>query len=309
MFLARIARRTRQCRDHFLVALAVEDFPKATPGQFLQVMCREPDCEYGAAQQAPLRESDGTSRACAAGQGGPLLRRPFSVAGLRRSPQGCEIDLLGRAVGPGTTWLAKQAIGQAVDIVGPLGRGFSAPTPNHQALLVAGGVGLAPIIWLAEELTLSGVHCAAACGARTRELIAITLVREPSADEPTLCAEEFARWGIATLIATDDGSCGMKGSVVDGMRRCFEAVGGAANTAVFACGPAPMLRATASFCAEHGLPCQVAMERMMGCGMGTCQSCVVPVRDDRVEDGWRYALCCTEGPVFDAADVVWANVV
>jgi dihydroorotate dehydrogenase electron transfer subunit len=238
-----------------------------------------------------------------------MLRRPFSIAALRRSAHGCEIDLLGRITGEGTAWLASRDTGDAVDVLGPLGRGFSLPPPGSRVLLVAGGIGLPPVRWLGEELRKNNIACEAVYGAITRDLLPVTLLCEPpNSGELRACVEEFARYGINTLLTTDDGSCGMRGQVTDGMRRYCETIGDPRSIRVYACGSEAMLRAIARFCAERSMPCEMAMERKMGCGMGTCQSCVVPVTDKKSESGWRYALCCTDGPVFDAADVLWSRV-
>jgi dihydroorotate dehydrogenase electron transfer subunit len=235
-----------------------------------------------------------------------MLRRPFSIAGFRRDADHCEIELLGRVAGPGTAWLAACHPGDAVDILGPLGRPFSHPPAGAEALLVAGGIGLPPIRWLGEELTRQGVACEAVYGAQARDLMPITLALEPPADGSlSLCVREFASLGIPAMVTTDDGSCGVQGPVTKGVQHYLLGRQAAAPLYVYACGPEAMLRAVALLCRDRGLPCEVAMERMMACGMGTCQSCVVRVVDETTETGWRYALCCTEGPVFNATKVLW----
>ena len=125
-----------------------------------------------------------------------------------------------------------------------------------------------------------------------------------AAGTATMCVEEFARVGTPAAVTTDDGSCGLRGRVTDAMKVLFDS-SMARATNVYACGPEPMLRAVAQLCAQQGVRCELAMERVMGCGMGTCQSCVVPVNDSTRAEGWRYALCCSEGPVFDARQVRW----
>lgn len=235
-----------------------------------------------------------------------MLRRPFSIGGLRRLPGRVEIDLLGRVVGPGTTWLSQRVTGDVVDVLGPLGRGFSTPRPDQTALLIAGGIGLPPIRWHGEILHEMGIPSAAIFGSQSQDLIPLTLTAAPDpAGEATRCAEEFSRCGIPTAITTDDGSCGMRGRVTDALRPMLRHLAQANDAMVFACGPEPMLRAVGLMCAHSGVACELAMERVMACGMGTCQSCVLPVHDPSRESGWRYALCCTEGPVFEASSVRW----
>jgi len=274
------------CREHFELALSIAAFPSAKPGQFVQVLCRDP--------VQSLRD------------GQAMLRRPFSIGGLRRGAQGVEIDILGRVVGPGTAWLAARRPGDVVNLLGPLGRPFSMPTNGEIPVLVAGGVGLPPIRWLAQTLARAGVMPSFICGAQSRDLLAIGLACEPPVDgKMSECIKEFAGLGVPAAITTDDGSCGLRGRVTDALTRQLDASTGRAAR-VYACGPEPMLHAVASLCARRGVACEVAMERVMGCGMATCQSCVVPVREGASADGWRYALCCREGPVFDAATVIWS---
>ena len=305
LFIGRVVRCGFPCHAHFRLSLAAAGFPSAEPGQFVHLRC--PD--------ALVREPTVVSRdACGADQSfwsaanptAPLLRRPFSIAGLRLDGRTCEIDLLGRVVGPGTSWLASLAPGDAIDVLGPLGNAFSMPGSNRRALLVAGGVGLPPIRWLGERLRTSDVPCDAIYGAQTRTLLPVTLLQEPSpAGDPTFCVAEFARDGIPVAITTDDGSCGLRGRVTDRLSRYLDECRDASLLVVYACGPHAMLREVASICLRRRIECELAMERTMGCGLGTCQSCVVKVVDEAGAIGWRYALCCTEGPVFKASQLIW----
>jgi dihydroorotate dehydrogenase electron transfer subunit len=301
-----VAERRAPCREHFELLLRADRFPSAVPGQFVQVLCAVARDGDGGRDRTTSC-ADAARRAASGGEtAAPILRRPLSIASLRRLPDHCELGLMGRVVGAGTAWLDARRPGDVISVLGPLGNGFSMPPRGAGALLVAGGVGLPPIRWLGEILRKNGISCDAIYGARTRELIPLSLIRTPSETAvPTLCAEEFARHDIPTAIMTDDGSCGLRGQVTDAMQRYFDSRETASRVHVFACGPEAMLRAVAAFCAGRELACEVAIERMMGCGMGTCQSCVVPVSDEACEDGWRYALSCTEGPVFDAARLRW----
>lgn len=285
IFLSRVARRVTLCEEHFELTLTLDDFPPAVPGQFVQVLCHPPDdAEAGAA----------------------MLRRPFSIGGLERGARGVEMKILGRVVGKGTAWLDARGPGDSISLLGPLGRGFTAPPRGATALMVAGGVGLPPIRWLAETLANTGVSCTAIVGAQRQSLLPVTLVDEPSATgSATKCVDEFASAGIPAAVTTDDGSCGMRGRVTDALETFFLTPISRETLRVYACGPEAMLRAVAMLCAAQGVACELAMERAMGCGMGTCQSCVVPVNDSARAEGWRYALCCTEGPVFDARRIRW----
>jgi|CXWL01.1.fsa_nt_gi dihydroorotate dehydrogenase electron transfer subunit len=299
IFLTTVTRRRTPCREHFEVTLGIDHFPDAQPGQFLQVLCRPPESTN---HNSPSRVATVASGDLA----NPFLRRPFSIAGMRRTASGCEIDLLGRVVGEGTAWLNRLAPGDIVDVLGPLGRPFSTPPAKHRAILVAGGIGLPPIRWLGETLRTSRIECTAFYGALTRDLLPITLTNEPMRDAtPAMCVEDFARHGIPTAITTDDGTCGLAGRVTVALNRYLDGRPDRASSCLYACGPEPMLHVVADLAAKFQVGCELAMERVMGCGMGTCQSCVIPVRDSDHALGWRYALCCTEGPVFAADRIIW----
>lgn len=310
IFLAKTLSRRALCREHFQVILAVDQFPNAVPGQFLQVLCSAPQSSATTHTSAPHQSTaDGAKPEQNSTFNGLMLRRPFSIGGLRRVGNTCEIELIGRVVGPGTTWLSALEPGNRVDVLGPLGCGFTPPPPGNKALLVAGGVGLPPIRWWGQVLREQDRDCAMIYGAQSRDTLPVRLCNEPAAEgDFGLCVEEFATWGIPTMITTDDGSCGLKGRVTDGLLRYFAHSAQPLRVSVYACGSLPMLRAVASICAARGVACELAMERLMACGMGTCQSCVLPMRDDSAGTGWHYALSCTDGPVFDASQVSWSEL-
>lgn len=288
VFLARVARNESICREHYRLVLVLPEFPEAAPGQFVQLLCNEPS------------EAGWT--------GGAFVRRPFSIGGVHRLGDRVELEILHRAIGIGTHWLARLQRDDPVSLLGPLGRPFRLPDAASTALLVGGGIGLPPLIWLAESLRAAGRPAIAFCGSRTADLLPLT--REPasdcSGDEPALFCREFSRVGVPGLVATDDGSLGQRGVVPDVFAAWLDRHPETVRSAVvYTCGPDRMMRAVARVCADRKLPCQVCLERMMACGMGTCQSCVVKVRDSAAPDHWRYRLCCTDGPVFDAGDVIW----
>jgi dihydroorotate dehydrogenase electron transfer subunit len=288
IFLTRVARRRSPCDEHFELALALDEFPPAVPGQFVQVLCQTPDSALG-------RDP-----------GAAILRRPFSIGGLRRAAKGIELDLLGRVVGPGTAWLDRRSPGDEVSILGPLGRGFTAPRNGESVLLVSGGIGLPPIRWLAESLANTGVSCTSIVGAQRRSLLPVRISQTPAADgAATTCVEEFSQLGIPTAVTTDDGSCGLRGRVTDAIEQFFRTHPARDSLRVYACGPEPMLRAVADLCARQQVTCELAMERVMGCGMGTCQ-CASYRSTTPLERGLALCPCCTEGPVFDSRRIRWA---
>ena len=206
-----------------------------------------------------------------------ILRRPFSVY---RAYDDC-IEILYQAVGRGTTVLAGALPGTRMDLIGPLGTGWSIPETARRALLVAGGLGIAPMGMLAEELTRRGVEVVLAQGAPTAGRL---LAREAMA---ALCSR--------AAVATDDGSAGTCGLVTDLVEGLIDAE---QPDVVYACGPEPMQRAAAAQAAAAGVPCQVSLERLMACGVGACLSCVVATTAGRKR-------ACVDGPVFDAAEVLW----
>lgn len=275
------------CRDHFLLTLRTDHFPAAQPGQFVQVLCR-PSLEH-----------------CT----GAYLRRPFSIAALRRTEASAELDILHRVVGPGTAYLAGLRSGDRVNVIGPLGHGFEPPVHMRTAYLVGGGVGLPPLLWLARELTAAGTSAVLFAGARTADLMPLTRADgrplRAAGLEAVSGLREIGEPAPPVILATDDGSLGFAGTAVAAARAFRERHGTpAAGLVMFACGPEPMLRAAAHLADEWGVPCQVCLERVMACGFGTCQSCVVRVRR-RDPPGWRYALCCRDGPVFAHSEVIW----
>ena len=251
-----------------------------------------------------------------------MLRRAFSIARLRRetsiatvpdpsaaTPGAAVVDLIYRVVGSGTRWMASLRPGDAVSALGPLGCPFPI-TAKPIAWMVAGGVGLPPMLWLAEALNRAGKRAVAFCGAQSKDLLALELDddRPPERNgfAATQTAVEFSRSGTPVVISTDDGSLGFHGHIGAAMEAYADAnTVTPADVVVYTCGPERMMKYVADFCAARGIECLVCMERAMACGTGTCQSCVVPISDREDADGWRYALCCTEGPVFDATRVIW----
>lgn len=308
MYAAAVAANEKLCAAHGLLRLRVGSFPPTRPGQFVQVRCVDPaerrerrEVAWSASQ--PPRAAHGDFV-----RAEPFLRRPFSLAGRRDAPGGVELEIIYRVVGAGTAWLEGLRPGAAVSVLGPLGNGFSVRAGKPAAAIVAGGVGIPPMIYLAEALAAAGKGAKAFCGVRSEHLLPLRLTGAAEVSplgEPALCAAEFAAHGVATAIATDDGSLGWRGLVPDAFERWL---GGQADPSgrlvVYACGPEAMMRAVGRLCVERGIECQLALERHMACGMGTCQSCVVKVRGGG-ERGWAYELVCADGPVFEARQLVW----
>jgi len=304
---ATVARNEQLCREHFRLTLRVPHWPDAHPGQFVHIgSVTQASSGYRTLDEESWPAADGLETDPRT----PMLRRAYSIAGLRRIHDGVEMDVIYRVVGLGTRWLNSLHTGDRVSALGPLGNCFPIREDKPLAWLVAGGVGLPPMLWLAETLHAAGKQTVAFCGAQTADLLALSLdAGNPPAKDAaraTRSAVEFARCEVPVVISTDDGSLGYHGHVGAALTAYHETNPTTEDQViVYTCGPERMLRFVAEFCLARGIECFVCMERSMACGTGTCQSCVVPVRDETDPDGWRYRLCCTEGPVFNAETVIW----
>jgi len=297
------------CDDHYRIALSVPHFPPTRPGQFVQIQCRRSveqlgarivDWPQGRWPQIPQGELTDAE---------PLLRRPMSLAGRRAGPGGSvELHVIYHCVGAGTRWLASVRPGDTLSVLGPLGNAFAIRDDRPVAALVGGGVGIPPLLYLAESLAKAGKCSVAFAGARTASLLPLGLSAPDDASRdgsPSLCVAEFAAHDIAASVSTDDGTLGFAGLVSEPFRRWLDGQGSPGeNIVVYCCGPEAMMQVVGEICVARGVECQLSLERHMACGMGTCQSCICRVRTDDAR-GWTYKLCCTHGPVFDAREVVW----
>jgi dihydroorotate dehydrogenase electron transfer subunit len=261
---ARVLSNTRLSADYNVLALeAPEVAESVTSGQFVMVK--------------PGRTSD------------PLLRRPFSVFEvLEKNGLAIGLSILSKRVGITTRQLYDAVPGDVVSCLGPLGKPFTLLEPPRQAWMVAGGVGLAPFATLASAMLARGVRTTLFYGARSAQEL--------------FYLDWFQSRGVMLELATEDGSKGVKGRVTLPLDRALESRGDD-NVRVFVCGPEPMLEAVAHVCEKHKRPCEVSVERTMGCGMGGCYSCVVSVKEPA--GGHHYVRSCISGPVFQASDLVW----
>lgn len=213
---------------------------------------------------------------------GPLLRRPFSIHGLIQD-DGCftGVDILYKKVGSFTRRLSEMSPGTSLNMLGPLGNDFEVPGSARRIWMVAGGVGVAPLVFLAQSLAEQGVDmpaCSVFIGGQTqRDLV---------------CQDRFSRLGMMVYPVTEDGSAGEKGLVTGPLER---------ETAprppdlICACGPLAMLRAVAGIARKHGVACRVSLETIMACGLGACLGCAV----ETVGSPDAYRHVCIDGPVFD----------
>ena len=221
----------------------------------------------------------------------PLLRRPFSVFEILRDGAGAPsgLSLLNKRIGPSTSLVYGARPGQHVACLGPLGRPFSLVDPPSEAWMVAGGVGLAPFLTLAEALRARGVRSTLFYGARRAEEL--------------FCLNLFQDLEVDLTLTTEDGSAGERGRVTAPIEQRLAARAPAAPVMIYACGPEGMLAATAKIAMRYGRPCQVSVERIMGCGLGGCYSCVVPMRTER--GGFHHVRSCLSGPVLAGDQILW----
>jgi dihydroorotate dehydrogenase electron transfer subunit len=302
---ARIVQNRPLCDEHVAVEAELDHFPSSEPGQFLEVLCST------APEQSPreLTCLDGEFPKPGPGfnRTSPLLRRPFSIADHVGLPGGgARLTVISRTIGVGTEWLEHVAPGDTLNLTGPLGRGFRIPDEDIPVVLVGGGVGIPPLLYLARRLhERRRAEVLAIFGALRGNLLPVRLRASPDAQgRPSPCAELPGDAPFPVIVTTDDGSLGLCGRVTDALRSWHQQTRPPWQTLVCACGPEPMLRAVAAMTRELRMRCQLCVERMMGCGIGTCLSCVVRVRDPRSPQGWRWAVSCTEGPVFDRDELL-----
>jgi dihydroorotate dehydrogenase electron transfer subunit len=282
---AQIISNERDTDAYFrLVLSAPRIAPLVQPGQFAHV------------RVTPLKDA--------------LLRRPFSIFQV----SGDTFSILYKNVGKGTEALSRMRAGEAVSVIAPLGHGFTVPKSGGETpLLVAGGYGMAAMYLLAQRSPQKGIVFV---GGRKRVDI--------------LCEKEFQKLGWDVRVTTEDGSHGEKGLVTEPLiaelrgsrgheaqtknaesgkrkaeiRQSLLTPAATRKLQIFVCGPTGMLRAVGKIAEDFNVPAELSMDEHMCCGVGVCLTCVIPIKTG---GGWEYQRTCTEGPVFDARDIVWEN--
>lgn len=250
-------------------------------GAYVLLTFRHPEVAHeGRAGQFVMIKAGTTSE--------PLLRRPFSIMDV--DPRRETFTLFLKTVGPGSRALADLRQGETAACLGPLGRPFTRPAAGIEPLMVAGGYGIAPFHLFSLELLATGVRPRLFYGGRNAGDLQI---RQP-----------FTTMGVPLAVSTDDGTLGHRGRVTEPLEAYLDAPGHSGSFALYGCGPDAMLNEVARLAERRGLRAQVSLDPWMGCGIGTCLGCVVPIQG--ADDGRpRFRCACTEGPVFDARDVVW----
>jgi dihydroorotate dehydrogenase electron transfer subunit len=215
--------------------------------------------------------------------GWPYLRRPFSVYS---SDGESEIDIVYKVVGRATSTMSRMRAGEEFDVIGPLGKGFTAKETCAHTVAVAGGIGIPPIAYYCQKYVGFCERITLVAGAATRDelLVPVGLVVQ----------------GVEIAAYTEDGSKGCRGTALDGLASVVGAPAFESGSAqVVACGPREMLSRVARLCRDRGVGCQVCVEEIMACGVGACLSCAVPAA------GGGYVHACKDGPVFDGNDIDW----
>ncbi len=267
---ARVVENERLYGDtHRTWFAAPEVVRGAVPGQFVMLRCTEPAPHDESPPQATALPDD------------PLLPRAMSVHRLRQGPNGPEWSILYDVVGRGTAWLASRRPGDLVFCWGPLGHGYTVRPSSQQLLLVAGGIGVAPLVWLADDAVEHGKSVTIILGGRTTDQIFPASLLPPE---------------VEVVVMTEDGSSGRRGlateAFVEHLEWCDQ---------TFACGPNAMFQAMAEAMRrcrppEADRPVQVLLEEAMGCGTGICYGCAVETRR-----GMR--LVCKDGPKFELREL------
>jgi len=299
--------------DYVRLVVGAPDDWVSRPGQFLNVRCESDPRAVAASERRPLDGEDAGEWPQATGlelsrRRWPVVRRPLSISRLDRGRSGVRVEMLVRVIGPCTQWLAARPVGAVLDVIGPLGNHFTLPDEGRAAVLVGGGCGMAPLFGLADWFADLGREAVVVIGAPAAARVPVCFERPPEATgdaarpSPAVVDPPVP---FPTVMATDDGAAGFHGTAVAAAERWLDTYAPGRPVAFYGCGPESMLRALADLARRRAAPCQVSLEQFMGCGVGVCLSCVRKMRDPASEKGWTYRLMCRDGPVVDAADIVW----
>jgi len=269
---ANIISKKQISEKHFLITFSAEKIAnEAKPGQFVMIKI---DIEK------------------------TFLRRPFSICSASEKT----FNILFKVVGIGTEILSQKKAGDTLNIIGPLGTGYRLPITDYRLpILVAGGTGVASLLFLAQFLSPSVPQSLVFIGAKTKKDV--------------LFANEFKKLGCKVIVSTEDGSYGAKGLVSNIFSRhvsTYQLIN--SSPVVYACGPKGMLKKIAEISKEHRIKCFVSLEEKMACGLGACIGCVVKIRTigrDKKNtrtvgtDKFEYKRVCKDGPVFAAEKIIW----
>lgn len=238
-----------------------------------------------------------------------LLRRPFSFTNVTTEKNKTIAELLYCVVGPATLRMTTISPGDSLSVIGPLGNGFSVPKSKKTALLVVGGMGVPPLLHLAKYLTAGPqtpkLNIIAFAGAKTAKELPFESRLDEISQQLGFSIPEFAKYGVESLVATDDGSAGYHGFITDCLAEWLSNSSlPTKDIVIYSCGPESMLAKMAQLAKEKNIDCQLSLERRMACGIGLCQSCAVECRVPGSNET-TYKMCCKDGPVFNSNEVVF----
>ena len=313
--LSIVLKNKRLINSYYKMKLSCEGFINALPGQFVMI------------KVSPHYD--------------PLLRRPMSFHRIipphppfKKGGRG-EFEILYQITGKGTEIMSNLKEGDKIDILGPLGRGFWFPEGIEKAIIIAGGIGVAPMVALAEEIIKKGQGVKGSRGQGTNFSFTRTLESSNpqtllyvfiggKTKDDILCKGDFEKIGANVHIATEDGSMGKKETCVDLLREFVinhqSSIVNRQSSIIFACGPNGMLKAIADISINKNISCQVSLDKNMACGTGACLGCVVKVKGQGVmgqppespltkgDRGGCYKCVCKDGPVFDAGEILWKEI-
>jgi len=217
----------------------------------------------------------------------PLLRRPFSICGIKEEDQ---FLILYRVVGRGTAMLTEKKEGEKLSILGPLGKGFELPKTHETPLLIGGGIGVAPLFFLSQTLKAIDIEFMMGFGS-SKEIIDMNGIVVLNAN---------------VSIATDDGTVGHNGLVTDLLEEYLKKhVAKKDSFSIFTCGPVPMLKRVVDIAIHGSIPCQSSLEAFMACGLGACQGCAIKADS---KESREYYHVCRDGPVFPIQSLDWKSI-
>lgn len=266
IYIGEVSKNKEIQNDYFLMKVTMpSSFAKPLPGQFVMIRI--------------------------AGLQDPFLSRPISIYSYSRGKTSCSIELLYQVVGKGTQIMAGLINGSQVEICGPLGGSYTVDPAKKNIVLIAGGIGIAPLSLLAQYL------CKTSC----QDKSAMTFYYGAQTEGAVVGLDHLRKYCYKIVVCTDDGSLGEKSLVTKAFQKDIKKYA-PEDTAIYACGPKPMIRSLSTILSDQYF-CQVSLEERMACGVGACVGCAVAIKDEK--GGKTYQRVCADGPVFDLEKVIW----
>ena len=298
-FWARVCEHKQTGKTFYKLSLELsgegaKTFSQTRPGQFVEI-----DLSTIALPPIEAIPEEFVQRS----RRGILLRRPFSFCDVTAKKNKTVAEILYGVVGPASLRMTTLKVGDRVNVIGPLGNGFSIPKGKKAALLVSGGMGCPPLLHLLNFIARDypAIKVTVFAGAKSKEDLPCSELAKGN-----LGREKKGKKPAEQLVTTEDGSAGTKGLVTELVEKWLDKSGyNAKDIIIYGCGPEAMLSQVARISNERTIDCQVSMERMMACGIGVCQTCAIECRLPG-SSKTIYKLCCKDGPVFDVKEIVFS---